>query len=135
VVDTAIKVVGVSSLGTRCFVTLLHDEHHEPLFLRIKEARRLLDMKVSTELEQHSASRLARYGELCGRTLARAHAKAAQAPPSAGYLGSSIIFDDAIEKYAVASADQVERETFRVVLRNGLIRTEASGSLLETMLA
>ena len=55
----------------------------------------------------------------------------------AGYLGSSTAFNDAIEKYAVAYADQVERdyEALRIAMRNGLIRTEASGSLLETVLA
>jgi len=37
--DTAIKVVGVGSVGTRCFIVLLQGEHSEPLFLQIKEAR------------------------------------------------------------------------------------------------
>ncbi len=39
-VDAAIKVVGVGSVGTRCFVVLLLDELNRPLFLQIKEARR-----------------------------------------------------------------------------------------------
>jgi hypothetical protein len=40
-------------------------------------------------------------------------------------------------KHAVAYADQVERdyETFRIAVRNGLIRTVAGGSPLETMIA
>jgi hypothetical protein len=43
----------------------------------------------------------------------------------------------AIEKYAVAYAEKVERdyERFRIAVRNGLIETEASRSLLETMIA
>jgi uncharacterized protein (DUF2252 family) len=37
--DVAIKVVGVGSVGTRCFIVLLQGEHDDPLFLQIKEAR------------------------------------------------------------------------------------------------
>jgi uncharacterized protein (DUF2252 family) len=38
--DAAIKVVGVGSVGTRCFIVLLQGEHDDPLFLQIKEARK-----------------------------------------------------------------------------------------------
>jgi uncharacterized protein (DUF2252 family) len=38
-VDGAIKVVGVGSVGTRCYVVLLLGEHGDPLFLQFKEAR------------------------------------------------------------------------------------------------
>lgn len=38
--DTAIKVVGIGSVGTRCFVSLLLADGKDPLFLQIKEARR-----------------------------------------------------------------------------------------------
>jgi uncharacterized protein (DUF2252 family) len=39
-VDFALKVVGVGSVGTRCFIILLDGSHHEdPLFVQIKEAR------------------------------------------------------------------------------------------------
>src|SRR5262249_23809566 len=37
-VDAALKVVGVGSVGTRCYIVLLLDEHDAPLFLQIKEA-------------------------------------------------------------------------------------------------
>ena len=38
-VDTARKVVGVGSVGTRCYIVLLRGNHDEdPLFLQIKEA-------------------------------------------------------------------------------------------------
>jgi uncharacterized protein (DUF2252 family) len=36
--DFALKVVGVGSVGTRCFVALLESDAGEPLFLQIKEA-------------------------------------------------------------------------------------------------
>ena len=39
VIDVALKVVGVGSVGTRCFVTLLMNDDNEPLFLQVKEAR------------------------------------------------------------------------------------------------
>jgi hypothetical protein len=37
--DLAIKVVGVGSVGTYCFVVLLMAEDEDPLFLQVKEAR------------------------------------------------------------------------------------------------
>ncbi len=37
--DFAIKVVGVGSVGTRCFVMLLMADETDPLFLQVKEAR------------------------------------------------------------------------------------------------
>jgi uncharacterized protein (DUF2252 family) len=38
--DFAVKVVGIGSVGTRCFVTLFFSEENHPLILQIKEARR-----------------------------------------------------------------------------------------------
>ena len=38
-VDVAHKVVGVGSVGTRCFVVLLVDDKDDPLFLQVKEAQ------------------------------------------------------------------------------------------------
>jgi uncharacterized protein (DUF2252 family) len=40
VVDTVIKVVGVGSVGTRCYVSLYLADDDDPLFLQTKEARR-----------------------------------------------------------------------------------------------
>ena len=46
-VDLALKVVGVGSVGTRCFVALLEaGDEDDPLFLQVKEAQRSV-------LEQH----------------------------------------------------------------------------------
>lgn len=39
VVDVAAKVVGVGSVGTRCYVILLMADDDDPLFLQLKEAR------------------------------------------------------------------------------------------------
>ncbi len=38
--DSAIKVVGVGSVGTRCYLSLLLADKGDPLFLQVKEARR-----------------------------------------------------------------------------------------------
>jgi Uncharacterized protein conserved in bacteria (DUF2252) len=38
-VDVAHKVVGVGSVGTRCFIVLLLDDQDAPLFLQVKEAQ------------------------------------------------------------------------------------------------
>jgi len=38
--DSAVKVVGVGSVGTRCFIILFLADEDDPLFLQAKEARR-----------------------------------------------------------------------------------------------
>jgi hypothetical protein len=50
------------------------------------------------------------YGELCGWTLARAHARSGDRIAIAAYLGSSPAFDVAIREFADAYADQTERD-------------------------
>src|SRR5262249_45199259 len=39
IVDAALKVVGVGSVGTRCMIVLFTGEQGEPFFLQVKEAR------------------------------------------------------------------------------------------------
>jgi Uncharacterized protein conserved in bacteria (DUF2252) len=68
--------------------------------------RQLRDMKGSAVIEGMPAARLARYGELCGMTLAHAHARSGDAAKIAGYLGDDDTFDRALEHFAVAYADQ-----------------------------
>jgi uncharacterized protein (DUF2252 family) len=68
--------------------------------------RQLRDMKGSAEVEAMSPGRLALYGELVGATLARAHARTGDAAKIAGYLGDDDTFDRALERFAVAYADQ-----------------------------
>jgi hypothetical protein len=50
------------------------------------------------------------YGELCGWTLARAHARSGDRIAIASYLGGSDVFHKAIAAFAVAYADQNERD-------------------------
>ena len=71
---------------------------------------RLRDMKGSAAFQGMPASRLALYGEICGATLARAHARTGDAAKIAGYLGDDHTFDRALESFAVAYADQNEAD-------------------------
>ncbi|MFI8962832.1 DUF2252 domain-containing protein [Streptomyces sp. NPDC053493] len=155
-VDAARKVVGVGSVGTRCFVLLLEGrDDNDPLFLQIKEAgrsvleqylspsayahqgrrvvygqrltqaasdiflgwmtgpeqrhfywRQLRDMKGSAEVESMSPAVLRAYARLCGRALARAHARSGDRIAIAGYLGGSDVFDRAIADFALRYAAQ-----------------------------
>jgi uncharacterized protein (DUF2252 family) len=158
-VDIARKVVGIGSVGLRCFaLLLLGRDGNDPLFLQIKEARpsvlspfvkqskfgsegkrvvrgqrimqaasdlflgwthcgdtdyyvrQLRDMKASVPTSELDADDLAVYAELCGWALARAHACSTDPAPIGGYLGSGDVFDDAIATFAVAYADQTERD-------------------------
>jgi uncharacterized protein (DUF2252 family) len=163
--DMARKVVGVGSVGTRCWIVLLlgRDES-DPLFLQVKEAeasvlsrfvgaskynnqgqrvvagqrlmqaasdiflgwqrteagldgqqrdfyvRQLRDWKFSMPIEVMVPRGMRVYGELCGWTLARAHARSGDRIAIAAYLGNSDVFDQAITRFAVAYADQNERD-------------------------
>ena len=50
------------------------------------------------------------YGQMCAWTLARAHARSGDRIAIASYLGGSETFDRAIVEFAVAYADQNERD-------------------------
>jgi uncharacterized protein (DUF2252 family) len=163
--DMARKVVGVGSVGTRCWILLmLGRDASDPLFLQVKEAepsvlegfagaseyanhgqrvvagqrlmqaasdiflgwqrneldpdgqphdyyvRQLRDGKLSADIETMTAAGMRAYGELCGWTLARAHARSGDRIAIAAYLGQSAVFDRAIAEFAAAYADQNERD-------------------------
>ena len=157
--DFAMKVVGIGSVGTRCWIALFFSEENHPLLLQFKEAnrsvlepytsksvydnqgqrvvvgqrlmqsssdiflgwvraprgydffvRQLRDMKFSMPLEGASAQQFERNAEICGWVLARAHAKSGDSATISGYLGKTDNFDVAIGKFAVAYADQTERD-------------------------
>jgi uncharacterized protein (DUF2252 family) len=172
VVDIAVKVVGIGSVGTNCLVALLTSSAGHPLFLQVKEAnasvleayagksgyahhgervvqgqrlmqpatdlflgwvtspdgrhyyvRQLRDVKLSPRVEAYDAEMLSIYGKACGWTLARAHAKAGDPWKISGYLGSSERFDEAMGRFALAYADQAERDhgALRAAVRAGTI--------------
>jgi len=159
VLDTARKVVGVGSVGTRCYLSLLTDaDARSPIFLQLKEAmeavfapyagksefahagqrvvvgqrlmqaasdmflgwtsyrghdyyvRQFRDMKGSVNLDAMTPSGFASYAEVCGRTLARAHARSGDAATIAGYTGTGTRFDASITAFAQAYGKQVRRD-------------------------
>ncbi len=168
--DTAIKVVGVGSVGTYCGILLLMASEHDPLFLQFKQARpsvlepyagkslhsnhgerivhgcrmmqsasdlflgwtegaagrhfyvrQLKDMKIKPMVEIFSQSVMLQYAEICGWTLAHAHARSGEPTQIAGYLGKSDKFDKAIAEFSIAYADQSEKDHDLLVkaVRNG----------------
>jgi hypothetical protein len=176
-VDAAIKVVGIGSVGTLCFIVLMMSANNDPLFLQFKEAResvlepfagrsayahagqrvvsgqrlmqpatdvfmgwttgvlgkvgyvrQLRDAKIKPLVETMDAKMLTLFGGLCGRVLARAHAKAGNAELTiTGYLGGSDKFDEAMGDFAVAYADQAERDhaALKAAVRAGTVEVMA----------
>jgi len=173
-VDVAIKVVGVGSVGRRCWIALMMSEGNDPLFLQFKEAvqsvlepyagrssfshhgqrvvmgqrlmqpvsdiflgwttarngrhfyvRQLHDAKIKPLVETFDAEMLDVYAQACGWVLARAHAKASEISATiSGYLGgSNDTFDTAMGKFALAYADQAERDftMLKRAVQNGKI--------------
>jgi hypothetical protein len=174
VIDAAIKVVGVGSVGRRCWIALLMSEASVPLFLQFKEAvasvlepfagksayrhhgqrvvigqrlmqpasdiflgwvtapngrqfyvRQLRDAKIKPLVDAFNADRLNLYARACGWVLARAHAKGSSVTTTiSSYLGaSSDEFDEAMGDFALAYADQAERDHAALVaaVRKGKI--------------
>ncbi|NEA53306.1 DUF2252 domain-containing protein [Streptomyces sp. SID13666] len=163
-VDVARKVVGVGSVGTRCWIFLLSGrDGDDPLFLQAKEAdtsalapyvgaseyenqgervvagqrlmqaasdiflgwqrvdgidgrrrdfyiRQLRDWKGIAQPELMVPRGMRAFGEVCGTTLARAHARSGDRIAIAGYLGRGDVFDRALSTFAESYADQNERD-------------------------
>ncbi|WP_411104837.1 DUF2252 domain-containing protein [Streptomyces sp. cmx-4-9] len=182
--DMARKVVGVGSVGTRCWILLLLGrDGRDPLFLQAKEAdesvlaahvgasryrnqgervvagqrlmqaasdiflgweqlegidgrqrdfyiRQLRDWKGIAMPETMSPRQLRTFGELCGMTLARAHARSGDRIAIAAYLGSGTSFDRALVGFAEAYADQNERDHQALVeaVRDGRLPAEEPAS-------
>jgi hypothetical protein len=72
--------------------------------------RQLRDWKFSLEIENMIPRGMRIYGRLCGWTLARAHARSGDRIAIAAYLGASDTFDQAITEFAVAYANQNEKD-------------------------
>jgi hypothetical protein len=128
-VDFALKVVGVGSMGTRSYIALLlSDDVRGPLFLQAKEAGPS-GWKGSAEIGVMVPQGMRAYGELCGWTLARAHARTGDRVGIASYLGSGSAFDRAVGEFARSYADQNERDHRALVDAIGSGRIEAESGL------
>jgi uncharacterized protein (DUF2252 family) len=93
----------------------LIDERH--FYVRRLKDSRLAD--IGTRLE----AALPFYASLCGRTLARAHARAGDPAMVSGYLGNGTTFEEAITEFATAYADQTEKDwtSFVAAIKAGRI--------------
>jgi len=86
--------------------------------------RQLKDGRLATVgVDIQNEKLLPYYAQLCGRTLARAHARSGDAGRMAGYIGTGGAFDSAIADFALAYADQTERDyaMFLDAIRSGWI--------------
>ena len=161
IVDAALRVGGVGSVGTRCTIVLLHGgAHDDSLILQLKETgpsalaaylpphqfdnnaqrvvigqqlmqattdiflgwhrgavsgrdyywRQLKDMKGSADVTEMDKVGFQTYVDVCALCLARAHARTGDASAISGYLGKNDRFDRAIGEFALAYADQTERD-------------------------
>jgi uncharacterized protein (DUF2252 family) len=72
--------------------------------------RQLRDWKGSAEIEAMVPAGMHAYGQLCGWTLARAHARSGDRIAIAAYLGSGPAFESAVWEFAQAYADQNEHD-------------------------
>jgi uncharacterized protein (DUF2252 family) len=110
------------------FLGWLHVESGLDGHARDFYARQLRDWKGSAEIEQMIPKGMAMYGQLCGWTLARAHARSGDRIAIAAYLGGGSAFDRAILEFAGAYAEQNQRdyEALRAAVESGRI-TAAEG--------
>jgi uncharacterized protein (DUF2252 family) len=68
--------------------------------------RTLKNRRLGGVSELSEGKDLSDYAQLCGRTLARAHARSGEPAVIAGYMGKSEVIDDAIASFAMAYVDQ-----------------------------
>ena len=88
--------------------------------------RQLKDMKIKMLVEIFTPSVMLQYAEICGWTLARAHARSGEPAKISGYLGKSDAFDKAIAAFSSAYADQSERDhaVLMQAVRKGRIKVQ-----------
>jgi uncharacterized protein (DUF2252 family) len=88
--------------------------------------RQLRDWKFSIATAQMAPDTMRSYGALCGRTLARAHARSGDRLAIGAYLGSSAVFETAIAEFAATYADQNERDfaRFRAAVKSGRLTAQ-----------
>ena len=88
--------------------------------------RQLWDWKISVDVELMKPGEMMIYGKMCGWTLARAHARSGDRFAIGAYLGKSDAIDTALAEFAVAYADQNERDYQALVaaVKNNRINAE-----------
>jgi uncharacterized protein (DUF2252 family) len=81
--------------------------------------RTLKNRRLGGVSEMSEAAALSDYAQLCGRTLARAHARSGDPAAMAGYMGKSEALDDALASFALAYADQTNTDYAALVKDKG----------------
>jgi uncharacterized protein (DUF2252 family) len=76
--------------------------------------RQLRDWKGAADVDAMTVAGMRLWGEMCGWSLARAHARSGDRIAIAAYLGKSKEFDHAIVDFSIAYADQNERDYGRL---------------------
>jgi uncharacterized protein (DUF2252 family) len=86
--------------------------------------RQMSDHKASINNEDLRGKGLLSYAQTCGQVLAKGHTRSGDPYAIAGYIGVGAKLDRALEKFAIAYADQVttDYETFRKAVRAGKIK-------------
>jgi uncharacterized protein (DUF2252 family) len=86
--------------------------------------RQLRDIKLKPTVSAFRSTDLIQFGEHCGWTLARAHARSGEPAMIGGYLGTHDTFDKAIAAFSIAYADQTEHdyELFKKAARRGKLK-------------
>jgi uncharacterized protein (DUF2252 family) len=90
--------------------------------------RQLWDAKGSALVETMNPRAMTVYAQLCGRTLAKAHARSGDAIAIAAYLGGGGSFDRALAAFAETYADQNERDyaALREAAASGRVAAESN---------
>jgi predicted alpha/beta hydrolase len=81
---------------------------------------------MSVDVDTLQPDALGVYAQMCGWTLARAHARSGDAVAIASYIGRSDTFPQALSRFAVAYADQNEADHDSLVaaIANGTVAAE-----------
>jgi uncharacterized protein (DUF2252 family) len=88
--------------------------------------RQLRDWKGSADIAGMTPEGMGLWARMCGWTLARAHARSGDRIGIASYLGKSDTFDNALAQFAVAYANQNERdyEALSAAVASGRLEAE-----------
>ncbi len=82
----------------------------QPAGARNYYVRRLKNRRLGSLGDVFEGEALPAYARLCGRTLARAHARSGDPALIAGYMGRSDVFDDALASFAMKYAKQTKAD-------------------------
>lgn len=93
------------------------------------QVRQFRNRKGSVDLATMKVTELDGYGRICGTLLARMHAHTTDPRVLAGYCGNNEALDEAITTFAVAYADQTERDhaDLLTAIRAGRLPAAADG--------